>query len=89
MLRAVGFDRGLLKRMVFDEHGGLLLAGLACGVIAAVVAVLPALRSPGGAVPYFSLGATVLLIGASGAVWVWLAATLALRGRLLDALRNE
>lgn len=89
MLRAVGFDKSLLKRMVFYEHWGLMLAGLVCGVMAAVVAVIPAMRSLGGQVPYVSLVATVLVIGLSGAMWVWIAGTLAVRGRLLDALRNE
>ncbi len=89
MLRAVGFGRGRLKRMVFYEHWGLMLAGLACGVISAMVAVIPAVQSPGGQVPYLSLLVTVAGIALSGAVWVWLAGTLALRGRLLDALRHE
>jgi hypothetical protein len=51
--------------------------------------VIPALQSPAGQVPYVSLAATVVLIALSGAAWVWLAATLALRGGLLDALRQE
>ena len=89
MLRAVGFDKSWLRRMVFYEHWGLMLGGLVCGVVAAVVAVLPALQSPGGEVPYVSLAVTVLAIGASGAVWVWGAGSLALRGRLLEALRSE
>jgi len=89
MLRAVGFGRGRLKRMVFYEHWGLLLAGLACGVISAMVAVIPAVQSPGGQIPYVSLLVTVAGIALSGAVWVWWAGTLALRGRLLDALRHE
>ena len=89
MLRAVGFERGRIKRMVFYEHWGLMLAGLVCGGIAAVVAVIPALRSPAGDVPYLSLLVTVGAIALSGAVWVWFAGTLALRGQLLDALRHE
>ena len=32
MLRAVGFERARIRRMVFYEHWGLMLAGLACGV---------------------------------------------------------
>jgi hypothetical protein len=53
------------------------------------VAVIPALQSPGAHVPYLSLLLTVAGIAISGAVWVWVAGTLALRGRLLDALRHE
>ena len=89
MLRAMGFDRSRIRRMVFYEHWGLMLAGLACGTIAAVVAVIPALQSPAGQVPYVPLLATVMVIALSGALWVWLAGRLALRGQLLDALRHE
>lgn len=89
MLRAVGFDKGRLERMVFYEHWGLMLAGLGCGGVAALVAVIPALQSRGGQAPVAGLLTTVAAIGLSGAVWVWLAGVLALRGRLLDALRHE
>jgi len=89
MLRAIGFGRRRLQRMVFYEHWGLMLAGLACGVISAIVAVIPAVQSPGGQVPYGSLSVMVAGIAISGAVWVWMAGTLALRGGLLDALRHE
>ena len=66
-----------------------VLAGLACGGISAMLAVIPALQSPAGDVPYVSLLATVAAIALSGAVWVWFAGTLALRGPLLDPLRHE
>ncbi|MHC4867236.1 MAG: FtsX-like permease family protein [Planctomycetota bacterium] len=89
MLRAVGYTRGTLKRMVIYEHAGLLAGGLACGVVAALVAVAPALRSPGAQVPYLSLALMVAAIAASGILWVWLATTLAARGEMLAALRTE
>lgn len=89
MLRAIGFERARILRLVFYEHWGLMLAGVACGVVAAVVAVIPALRSPAGQAPYVFLAATLAAIVLSGALWVWLAGKLALQGRLLDALRHE
>ena len=89
MLQAVGFDKAELKRMVFYEHGGLMIGGLVCGIIAAMVAVSPALKSPGGQVPYFSLVLTVAAIAISGIVWIWIATAFALSGKMLDALRNE
>lgn len=89
LLRAVGFSRRSLRRMVLREHAALLVMGLACGVVPAVVAVLPALRSAGGHVPYASLAGTLSAILISGAAWTYLAAAIALRGPLLDALRNE
>jgi len=70
---------------VFDEHGGLMLAGLAFGIIAALVAVSPALRTQGVGIPYLTIAA----IAVSAVIWIWLATTLALSGQMLDALRNE
>ena len=89
MLRALGFERRSLKRLVFFEHGGLMASGLLAGVVAAMLAVIPALRSPAAQVPYVSVLITVVLIACSGWLWIWLAASLSLRGRMLDALRNE
>lgn len=90
LLLAVGFCGGALRRLVFSEHATLLLAGWGVGVFAAAVAVLPTLLSGSGVggVPFQSLGLTLLAILANGAVWTWLAAEAALRGRLLTALRN-
>ncbi len=89
MLQAVGFDKDTLKRMVFYEHWGLMLAGLVCGLVAAVVAVGPAIDSPGSDIPYNSLLPTIAAIAISGLIWIWLASTLALKGTMLDAIRNE
>jgi putative ABC transport system permease protein len=89
MMRAVGFNKVMLKKMIFHEHSGLMLYGLVCGIVAALVAVSPALKSPGAQVPYLSLTLTILTIGISGIAWIWISTALALSGELLDALRNE
>ena len=89
MMRAVGFNKTTLKMMVFYEHSGLMLAGLVCGVVAASVAVAPALKAPGAAVPYLSLALTVAAIAISGVAWIWIATALALSGKMMDALRSE
>jgi len=89
LLLAVGFRRRALKWLVVSEHGALLVIGLAVGIVAAGVAVLPALLSPGAGVPYVSLALTLAAMLISGAVWTWVATALAMRGKLIDALRNE
>jgi ABC-type antimicrobial peptide transport system permease subunit len=88
LLLAVGFQPRALKWLVMTEHGALLLLGLAGGVVSATVAVLPAVMSPGSELPYASLGWTLGGVLVSGLVWTWVATMIALRGRLLDALRN-
>ncbi len=89
LLLAVGFRAQVLQRLVLAEHGALLGLGLAIGIVAAAVAVLPALLAPGAQLPFASLGLTLGAVLANGALWTWLATRFALRGNLLDALRNE
>lgn len=88
-LLAVGFRRRDVRWLVISEHGALLLIGLLGGVVSALVAVLPALTSPGTEVPYGTLAITLSIVLVSGAVWTWAAACVALRGKILNALRNE
>ncbi len=89
LLRAVGFRPGVLRRLVLSEHAALLAAGLGIGAGAALLAAVPALLSPGAEIPYISLGGTLLAVLGSGLLWTWLAVCAALRGRLLEALRND
>jgi putative ABC transport system permease protein len=89
LLVAVGFRKRLLQRLVLSEHGALLVAGLGLGIVAAAVAVLPAILSPGTQLPYGSLAVTLAAVLVNGLLWTWLATGYALRGNLLAALRNE
>ncbi len=88
LLRAVGFRSRMLQWLVFSEHALLLVLGLLVGVISALVAVVPALRSEAD-VPMVSLSLTLVAVFLSGFVWTWGATLLALRGSLMAALRNE
>jgi ABC-type antimicrobial peptide transport system permease subunit len=89
LLRAVGFPRRALQWLLFSEHALLLTFGLGVGVIAGLIAVTPALRSPGVEAPIASIAATLGAVFASGFLWTWGAAVFALRGPLLVALRDE
>ncbi len=89
LLRAVGFRRRRLARLLLAEHFLLAAAGVLAGALAAVVAVTPALLAPGADVPWRGL---LLFLGAALAaslLWIALAVRAALRGHLLAALRNE
>ncbi|MFO1500618.1 MAG: ABC transporter permease, partial [Verrucomicrobiota bacterium] len=89
LLLAVGLRTRSLSWLVVSEHGALLLIGLGIGILAALVAVVPSALTPGAEIPVQSLLTTLAVVFGSGAVWTWIAAKLALRGRLLDALRND
>jgi ABC-type antimicrobial peptide transport system permease subunit len=89
LLLAVGFRPRQLYRLVLTEHGVLLGIGLSFGVVAATIAVLPALIAPATQLPYGSLALTLAAVGINGIIWTWAATRIALRGDLLKALRNE
>jgi hypothetical protein len=89
LLTAVGFRARSVKWLVLSEHGALLLLGIATGALAAAVAILPGLLEPGAERHYTALVVTLAAVLVSGVMWTWSATWLALRGRLLAALRNE
>ena len=89
LLLALGFRRRALQRLVLAEHWLLICLGLGVGLGAAVLAVWPAWRAGQNAVPWGLLGGTLGALAAGGLLWTWLAARAALRGPLLNALRNE
>jgi len=89
MMRALGFAEKRIKQIILCEHVLLVGVGLCAGAAAALIAMAPAIASPGAGLPYMTLSAIVGAIAASAAVWIYLAAGMALRGSLLDAIRNE
>ncbi|MGK0301879.1 MAG: putative ABC transport system permease protein, partial [Planctomycetota bacterium] len=86
--QVMGFPSSAVRNLVFFEHSVLLGLGLICGVLAATVALLPALQGERG-VPLMPIASFVAVIALSGVFWVWLASALATRGKLLDGLRGE
>jgi ABC-type antimicrobial peptide transport system permease subunit len=89
VLLAIGFRKRSLRWLILSEHAALLWLGLALGIFAALIAVLPALLSPRGDFPYISLAITLGTVLLSGMFWTWVATSLALRGEILKALRNN
>jgi ABC-type lipoprotein release transport system permease subunit len=89
VLRAIGFRRRHLRRLLFAEHGALALAGIVAGALAAGVAVTPALLSPEVRVPWAGLALTLGAIVAGSLLWIGLAVHVAMRGPVIPALRNE
>ena len=89
LLQAVGFKQGSLQWMMLAEHGGLLALGIIGGVLSALLAVWPSLTTSDQGLPKGMLWVIVGAILISGLFWTWLATVIALRGKLLPALRNE
>jgi ABC-type antimicrobial peptide transport system permease subunit len=75
--------------VVLLENIVLLLAGLATGAVAALLAVLPHMFGGGADLPWRELGAMLGIVLLFGIVAGWLAARATLRVPLLAALREE
>lgn len=89
LLLAQGFTERELAAMLVIENAGLLVAGLLCGTVTALIAVAPHLASVSARVNWWALAGVLLGILAVGLGSCLLAARAATRGRLLEALREE
>ncbi len=89
LMRALGFPRSRLVAMILAENALLVVAGLATGVISALVAIAPQIAGHAASVPWVSLtficGGVFLIGMTAGAI----AARSAVRAPLLAALRAE
>jgi len=89
LLRAVGYRRQILSVIIVAENVVLMVCGLACGTICALLAILPALHARGVTFPIAMVGAilvSVLVVGLASSI---LAVIAAFHSPLLEALRSE
>ena len=87
-LRAFGFRRHLLSRMLFLESCFLLAVGMFIGIVAGLVAIL-ATHGHFPSFPWLSLTITLLFIFGFGIIANAVAVALALRSPLLATLKSE
>jgi hypothetical protein len=86
---SLGLPRARIALLLWAEHVALFAAGIGAGMLAAIVAVLPALRAPGSVVPAADLAELALALFAAGAACILFAGALGARGAIIPALRRE
>jgi ABC-type antimicrobial peptide transport system permease subunit len=89
LLRAVGFRRRHVARMVLSENAALVGLGFLAGAIPALVAIAPVLLARHGTMPLGLLGALLLALVATGVFVSWLAVSFIQRLPLVESLRAE
>ena len=87
-LRAFGFRRQLLSRMLFLESCFLLAVGMLIGIVAGLVAILGS-HGHLHSFPWVSLTITLLFIFGFGIIANAIAVAVALRSPLLSTLKSE
>lgn len=89
VMQVVGFSKRAVQTTVLAENAALILAGLAIGVSAALIAIAPRIAEDVGAVAWGPLGLLVVGLPALGVGVAAIVLALALRAPLLPALRRE
>jgi len=90
LLRALGFERKKLKRLISREYVVLLLAGTLIGSLASIIATLPSFISKNSDSSFALVGLIILVLIVNGLVWISCMTSVALKNKSLSvALRNE
>ena len=89
LLRAMGYRQTTLVAMVVAEHVLLMVSGLGCGTVSALVAIAPAVAVRGGELPAATVGLLLSAVTAAGLVSSLLGGLVVLRSPLVAALRSE
>lgn len=75
--------------MILSEHWFLHVSGVALGLVAALIAVIPQLSKGAAMLPWGLLIAINGAVLTGGLIFCWLAARAVLRGNLMEAIRRE
>ncbi len=89
LLNAVGLPRRTVAGLLAAEYGVMVLAGLAAGLVPALVAIQPAVRSLKGALPWGAMVGVVAGLLVSAGLCVFLAAHAAARRYGPGVLKEE
>jgi len=89
LLRAIGFTREKLRRLLLWENLSLLLAGLLLGVITALVAIGPSLLRGDAGIPWGQLLLILGIVIVTGVITGWRSARAALKPPIVETLRSE
>ena len=87
LMRAVGFTKRQLARMILVENAWLLLAGMATGIFAALVTTLPHYFFGSASIPWLALSSMFAFIAIVGLLTSWLASRSVFNAPLIESLR--
>jgi hypothetical protein len=89
VLRAVGFTKKAVRGVVYLEHAFMIAAGVVCGAVSALMAVIPTRLHRGTGQSSAFLVAVLGAVVAINFGWTYVATALAMQKTPLSALRRE
>jgi putative ABC transport system permease protein len=90
LLKAVGYRRREIRRLVIREYMILLLMGIGTGFVTAIVATLPSILNAHTGTSFTSILIWLVILVVNGWVWIQLVTRSALKNEsIYYALRND
>lgn len=89
LMMAIGYRKKQIFRLILTENLFLLIIGLICGLASAFIGILPSVLSPAFTMPTGFIAILVLIVFASGVVWIYFPTRNALKGNIIKGLREE
>jgi len=90
LLKAVGYGRKKIRKLITGEYMILLFAGIITGFGTAIVATLPSILSPNTGTSFTSILVWLAILAANGWFWIQLVTRSALKDpHIYTGLRNE
>ncbi len=89
LLVSLGYCRALIFKLVLFENIVLLISGILVGTVGALTGMLPSIISPSFEVPWLFTLVLLIVILANGIIWIYIPTRIAMKGKLMQGLRNE
>jgi len=90
LLKAVGYERRKIRKLIIREYMILLLTGIGTGFVAAILATLPSILNSHTGTSFISILFWLVVLVVNGWIWIQVVSRSALnRESIYSALRND
>ena len=90
LLRAIGYDRTRIRKLITREYLFLLFWGILTGFGSAIIATLPSILSSHSGTSFSSILIWLVILVVNGWFWIRLISSISLNNpRIFEGLRNE
>ena len=89
VMRAIGFNKSKIKKIILYEHLFLVSIGIIIGVVSSIITISPSSLSTSQQVPIKLLLTMTLSIVIGSFIFCYLATQLTIKGKLLEGIKTE
>ena len=90
LLRALGYSKRKIRRLIVLEYMMLLAIGTGIGFLTAIIATLPSILSPNTEISFISMAYLLIILLVNGLLWTFEMTNMVLKdSAIYQAIRNE